>query len=193
MSREPSNDVVESPEALAGIQLVALDVDGTLTDGSVIYAGAPGDASEGLGAPVREIQAFHVHDGQGLAWLAQAEVRVVWITGRGSEPTRRRADELGITALVARAGPKDRALEALQRELEVAPEHTAAMGDDLADLAMRARAAFFAAPADARPEVRAAADLVTSARGGHGAVRELCEAILRAKGRWAELAGPIRG
>jgi 3-deoxy-D-manno-octulosonate 8-phosphate phosphatase (KDO 8-P phosphatase) len=184
---------------LAGIRLVALDVDGTLTDGRIVYSGPlresgrepgrfPGDPPDE--PRVHETQAFHVHDGHGLTLLRGAGVQVAWITGRGSQPTRWRAQELGVTELLTRSGPKDRALALLQERLGIPPEHTAAMGDDLPDLAMRARAAFFAAPADARPEVLAQADLVTVAGGGQGAVRELAEAILGARGRWPGLANP---
>jgi len=170
---------------LAGVRLLALDVDGTLTDGRVTYAELDG----GVG----ELQAFHVQDGQALVWLQRAGVAVAWISGRGSAPTRRRAEELGVAELHLRAGPKDGVLAGIQARLGIAVEHTAAMGDDLPDLALQRRAAFFAAPADARPEVRSAADLVTSARGGRGAVRELAEAILAAQGRWPEIAGSGEG
>ena len=170
---------------LAGVRLLALDVDGTLTDGRVIYAGS--------GGAVNEVQAFHVQDGQGLVWLQRAGIAVAWISGRGSEPTRRRAEELGVAELHLRAGPKERVLAEVQERLGIAVEHTAAMGDDLPDLGLKRRAAFFAAPADARAEVRAAADLVTSARGGRGAVRELAEAILAAQGRWPEIAAAGAG
>ena len=175
------------PEAvgvLAGARLLALDVDGTLTDGGVVYATYPGAGD------CSELQAFHVHDGQGLAWLKRADVAVAWITGRGCAATRRRAKELGVARLVERAGPKDEALAEVQKQLGIPPEQTLAMGDDLPDLLLGRRAAFFAAPADARAEVRAAADLVTGARGGRGAVRELVEAILAAKGLWPSIAAP---
>lgn len=162
---------------LARAELLALDVDGTLTDGGIAYVGE------------RELQRFCVRDGQGLAWLKQAGVRLAWITGRGCAATRRRARELEVDVYREKAGAKDDALAAVQAELGLAPEDTVAMGDDLPDLALSTRAAFFVAPADGRPEVRARADLVTAARGGDGAVRELCEHILRAKGCWRPVAG----
>lgn len=171
-------DEGETTRVLAGVRLVALDVDGTLTDGRVIYAGE------------REAQVFHVHDGQGLAWLARAEVQLAWITGRGCEATRRRASELGVRELHLGLGPKEEVLREVQERLGIAPEETVAMGDDLPDLGLRARAAFFAAPADARPEVRAVADLVARAPGGAGAVRELAEVILRAKELWPPPSQP---
>lgn len=156
---------------LAGVRLLALDVDGVLTDGRVIYAGA------------EEEQHFDVSDGQGLVWLRRAEVEVVWISGRGCAATERRAEELG-ARLYGGSGTKRERLAALQTEVGIEPEHTVAMGDDLPDLGLAARACLFCAPADARPEVRARARLVTQSLGGRGAVRELCEAILAAKGLW---------
>ena len=158
--------------ALARARLLALDVDGTLTDGSVIYAGD------------EEIQVFSVKDGQGLAWLVASGVEVAWITGRGSRATEKRALELGVRRLRMGASDKAAALSEIQQELGVSPEETVAMGDDLPDLALASRAALFACPADAHAELHARAALVTTARGGRGAVRELAEAILRAKGLW---------
>ena len=159
-------------QRLAGIRLLALDVDGVLTDGRVIYVGD------------EELQAFDVQDGLGQNLLRASGVEVVWITGRGCRATERRAEELGVRELVTRGGPKDRTLAAIQERLGYGAEVTAAMGDDLPDLRMAARAAVFAAPANARSEVRERADLVTAAGGGRGAVRELCERLLRARGAW---------
>ncbi|MCA8978675.1 MAG: HAD family hydrolase [Planctomycetes bacterium] len=162
-------------DALARAELLALDVDGTLTDGRVIYVGEA------------ESQQFCVRDGQGLAWLRQAGVRLAWITGRGSKPTERRAAELGVAVFHPRSGPKDEVLAAVQAELGIAPERTIAMGDDLPDLLLARRAGFFAAPADARDEVLARADWIAPACGGDGAVRALCELVLRARGDWDAL------
>lgn len=169
------------PGILAAVRLLALDVDGVLTDGRVIYTGE------------QETQEFHVADGLGLKLLMQSEVRVAWITGRGCEATRRRARELGVEELHVAAGPKDKVLAEIQGRLGIAPEQTAAMGDDLPDLAMRSRAAFFAAPPNARAEVRERADLVTSAGGGAGAVREFAELLLRAQGRWPAILDALGG
>lgn len=161
--------------ALAAVKLVALDVDGVLTDGRIVYG--PGGVDD-------EQMTFHVRDGIGLRWLADAGIAIAWITGRGCAATRSRAKELGITRLIERAGPKGEVLSRVQRELGVSRDATLAMGDDLPDLSMRGACALFVAPADAVEEVRARADLVLRAGGGRGAVRELCEAVLRAQGRW---------
>jgi len=158
--------------ALAEARLVALDVDGTLTDGRIGYLGT------------EELSVFDVHDGLGLVWLREAGVVVAWLSGRGSRAVERRARELGIRELHLGLKDKRRTLEELQRRLDIAPEHTVAMGDDFPDVAMAARAALFVAPANARPEVKARAGLVTRASGGAGAVRELVERLLAARGAW---------
>ncbi len=168
-------------EILAKVRLLALDVDGTLTDGRVIHSEAG------------ELQAFHVHDGQGLRWLQQTDIEVAWISGRGCEATRVRAAELGVRELHLAVGPKAEVLREIQERLSIGKHETAAMGDDLSDLGLARRAAFFAAPANARAEVREAASLVTRAAGGAGAVRELAEAILRARGRWPGVADARAG
>ena len=159
-------------ETLGRIRLLALDVDGVLTDGRVIYG------------PGGETQVFCVQDGLGLKLLQQEGIELAWITGRGGEPTRQRALELGVRELHLRSGPKDRTLAEVQERLGVGVEHTLAMGDDLPDLRLARRSAVFVAVANARPEVRAQAQLVTRASGGAGAVRELAELVLHARGRW---------
>lgn len=146
-----------------------LDVDGTLTDGRVIYVGDT------------ESQAFDVHDGQGLVWLRRAGVKLAWISGRGSQPTRRRASELGVEFVELQCKDKTEALRAIQAKLEIDSSRTISMGDDLPDLQLAKESGFFAAPANARPEVKAAAQHVTATAGGQGAVREVCDLILRAK------------
>ncbi|MEW6074148.1 MAG: hypothetical protein AB1726_16330 [Planctomycetota bacterium] len=168
----PSAPSDELAARLAGARLLALDVDGVLTDGRVVYVGET------------EAQAFHVHDGAAFAWLREAGVEIAWISGRGCAATKRRAEELGVRELLLHARPKAAALAAVQARLAIPAAGTVVMGDDLHDLELAAGAAVFACPADARPEVRARADIVTAARGGAGAVRELAELILRAKGTW---------
>ena len=155
---------------LATVRLVVLDVDGTLTDGSVNYLGS------------EELVRFDVHDGLGLVWLRRAGLTLAWISGRGSRAVEARAAELGVTHVFLRVADKCACLTALQTRLELAPEHTLAMGDDVIDLELRPRVALLVAPANARPEVHAQADWVTRASGGRGAVRELAERLLRARG-----------
>ena len=160
---------------LAGVRLIALDVDGVLTDGSINYDadGCPG-----------ELQRFNVRDGAAFAWLRDAGVQVAWITGRGCPATHTRARELGVDELHIEVRDKAAVLADVQQRLDISPEETVAMGDDLPDLALAAGSGFFAAPSDACHEVRERADLITHAAGGRGAVRELAEAVLRARGEW---------
>ncbi len=125
--------------------------------------------------------------------MIDSGVTVAWITGRGCEATERRAKELGVQELLMRSGPKRAALEALQARLGITRAETASMGDDVPDLGLAAASAFFCAPADACQAVRDAAHLVTSYAGGRGAVRELTEAILRAKGLFDAIVDAARG
>ncbi|MCY2959795.1 MAG: HAD hydrolase family protein [Planctomycetota bacterium] len=168
-------------DALRRARLVVFDVDGTLTDGSIELIG--GSATQ----KPQEMQRFDVRDGIALRWLADAGLSLAWISGRGSGVTEARGVELGIHFVALRVKDKRVELERLQARLGIAPEETLAMGDDMPDLGLRARAGFFAAPGDARTEVSARADFVTTATGGRGAVREFAEAILRARGEWDEL------
>jgi 3-deoxy-D-manno-octulosonate 8-phosphate phosphatase (KDO 8-P phosphatase) len=163
-------DEGELTARLARVKLVVLDVDGTLTDGSVSYLGS------------EELVRFDVHDGLGLVWLARAGIQLAWISGRGSRAVEARAAELGVRELFLRVTDKLACLAELQARLALAPADTLAMGDDVVDLALRPRVAVLVAPASARPEVRASADWVTRAAGGAGAVRELAERLLAARG-----------
>lgn len=156
-------------ERLAGVELVAFDVDGTLTDGSIGYVGD------------EELQLFHVHDGYGVAQLVHAGIQVVWISGRGCRATVRRAHELGVQQLVRKVGPKDLELAEIQAELGIEPAATAAMGDDLPDLAFAKRASVLACPADAVEGLRERADWVSRFPGGRGAAREFCDLLLAAR------------
>jgi 3-deoxy-D-manno-octulosonate 8-phosphate phosphatase (KDO 8-P phosphatase) len=160
---------------LARARLLVLDIDGVLTDGRLLY---------GKLGPQDELQCFHVHDGIALRWIQDAGVVVAWVSGRGSAAARARARALAIEEQHQRAGSKRDVVSEIQSRRGIAVADTIAMGDDLPDLGLAARAALFAVPSDARPELRERAQLVTREGGGSGAVRELCERILRAKGRW---------
>ncbi len=172
MAGLPEQEAANLEGLLAAARLVALDVDGVLTDGRVVYQGG------------EELQVFDVRDGLGIQLLAREGLTIAWVSGRGCAATRRRATELGVREVHLETKSKGAVLEELQRRLGIAARETVAMGDDLPDLALASRAGAFAAPADAHPEVRRRAHLVCAARGGRGAVRELAEAILRARGRW---------
>ena len=165
-----------TPEQAAAVQLLALDVDGVLTDGAVVY----GDRGE-------ELKAFHIRDGLGIKLLQRGGIEVALITGRRSPMVERRAAELGIAEVVMGREDKRSALEELcrRRQLEIA--HCAYMGDDLPDLAAVRAAGLGLTVADACAEVIDAADWVSTLTGGRGAVREACEALLRLRGQFDAL------
>ena len=172
---EASKESVDALDArLQRVRLAVFDVDGTLTDGCVTYVGE------------EELQSFSARDGYALAQLKKAGIAQVWITGRGSRPTRQRAKELGVEKLLMGVKDKTKALKEVQSKLGVTPEETLAMGDDLQDLQMKPLAAIFAAPSDAAREVLACADIIAKTLGGRGAAREVCEQILVAQEAWPE-------
>lgn len=158
---------------LARVQLLLLDVDGVLTDGRIVYSAA-GD----------ELKAFHVRDGVGLKLWQEAGNFVGIVTGRSSHPVSRRAEELGITHVLQGIGDKVPAAETILGACGVSWDETASVGDDLPDLPVARRAGASFAVADACAELRAAVTVVTRSPGGHGAVREVVEKLLRARGGW---------
>jgi 3-deoxy-D-manno-octulosonate 8-phosphate phosphatase (KDO 8-P phosphatase) len=162
--------------AAQGVRVAIFDVDGVLTDGR-IYIGEQGEA----------FKAFSTLDGHGLKLLAQGGIVPVVITGRDSPAVRRRVADLGIAQAVYGAADKLAAATPLLARLGVGWDAVAAMGDDWPDLPLMTRAAFACAPAGAHAEVRAIADHVTRAQGGHGAARECCDLLLTAAGRYVDL------
>lgn len=166
----------------ARVRLLLVDVDGVLTDGGIVFDG------EG-----REIKRFHVRDGHGIKMLQRAGIRVGIITGRTSAVVGIRARDLGIA--VVRQGVTDKVAawrEILETEA-AAPGETAYVGDDLVDLPLMREVGFSAAPADADTAVAAAADFVASRPGGHGAVREVADFLLRAAGAWEAVTAKYFG
>lgn len=158
---------------LAKIKLLLLDVDGILTDGRIIYD------NQG-----NELKAFDVKDGHGLKMLQRAGIKIGIITGRQSEVVTRRAAELGIDILFQKALTKlDPYREILAAE-GLVDEQVAYMGDDVVDLPILRRVGFSATVADAVPDVKPLVDYVTTRCGGRGAVREVCDLLLRASGQW---------
>ncbi len=154
----------------AAIRLFAMDVDGVLTDGTVIIA------SDGT-----EAKAFSILDGHGLKQLAKAGVAVAWISGRASGATSVRAIELKIPHVIQGRVDKQIALAELATRLGFTAQDCAYMGDDVIDAPAIAWAGIGIAPPNAMPAAIAAADLVTTREAGHGAVREVCEQILAAR------------
>jgi 3-deoxy-D-manno-octulosonate 8-phosphate phosphatase (KDO 8-P phosphatase) len=168
------------PARFAGVQLVAMDVDGVLTDGGIYYT-EQGD----------EVKRFDVRDGQGLVMLRQAGVLTAVITGRRSAIVQRRADELGIVEVHQGVADKRALLESLLARHRLSATQVAYVGDDIADLGAMQLAGVPVAVADAVPLVKKAAVYVTRARPGHGAVREVCDAILEARQRTPRARGAI--
>ncbi|MEN8136080.1 MAG: HAD family hydrolase [Thermodesulfobacteriota bacterium] len=163
-------------ERAGRIRLLLLDVDGVLTDSSIIYL--PGGV---------ETKAFSTKDGLGIRLLQKAGVEVGIITARSSEVVQRRAENLGITLLYQGAGAKREVYEKIIADLNLAPEQVAYMGDDWLDLPVMIRVGMAAAVADAAVEVCEIAHYVTSNPGGRGAVREVCDLIIEAQGKRDEL------
>jgi 3-deoxy-D-manno-octulosonate 8-phosphate phosphatase (KDO 8-P phosphatase) len=143
-----------------------------MTDGSV-FMGRGG-----------EFKQYFVPDGLGLLLLRQSGIRVGWISARPSPATRARARDLKIDFLMQPTEGKVTAAEGLLHTLDLKWEQVCYVGDDVLDLGMLKRAGVAIAPANAVAEAKGLADWVTVARGGQGAVREVCERILKAQGKW---------
>ena len=159
-----------------GIKIAFFDVDGVLTDGGLLYS----ESGETL-------KRFNTLDGHGLKMLKKAGIVPAVITGRDSKALRKRLEALGITHTHFGTEDKRPAAEHTLRELGLHWSQAAAMGDDWPDLPMMQNAAFSCAPANAHVEVLALADYCTLACGGHGAVREFCDVLMVASGRYVDL------
>lgn len=158
---------------MTGIKLLLFDVDGVLTDGTILIHG---DGSES--------KAFSIRDGAGLVWAQRAGLSVGLLSARRADATTIRAAQLGITTVVQGAANKLGGYEQILRDAGLTDAQVGYMGDDLQDLPVLRRAGFSAAPADAAPEVRAAVQWISASGGGRGAVRECVEHVLRAQGLW---------
>lgn len=158
------------------VRLLIMDVDGTLTDGALRYDDRGG-----------EHKAFHAQDGSAIVALAAAGVDVAIVSGRASASAQRRAAELAIGHVYLGQRDKTAALTALAARTGIPPARMAHVGDDCPDLPLFARVGMAFAVADAHPLVRARADHVTALGGGRGAVREVCDLLLFAQGKWPRL------
>jgi len=161
--------------ALKRIRLLLCDVDGVLTDASVFISGE------------EEIKQFNIRDGLGLVTLRRLGVKVGWISSRPSAATERRARELKIDFLRQEKGSKVCAVESLLAQTGFGWDEVCYVGDDIVDLGVLKRAGVAVAVANGVAETQAAADYVTRAGGGHGAVREVVELILKAQDKWSRL------
>ncbi len=170
---------------LRRVRLLALDVDGVLTDGGIIH-------SDG-GAGLVESKRFYVRDGLGLRLLLKRDIKVGLITARRSELVAHRASELQL-AFVHQGIRHKR--DCLLRELDrndLTLEECTFMGDDLQDLPVLTQVGFSSAPADAQPEVRDRVHWVAPKKGGRGAVRDLAELLLKAQGHWEGIVEKYAG
>ena len=165
--------VEQNKSRLAQVRLLALDVDGVLTDGGVYYDSAGTEAKR-----------FHIQDGLGLVLARLSGLLIIWITGRTSPIVERRAQELQVAQLVQGVRNKAETLAQIAADFNIPSEHIAYMGDDLNDLPALRWAGIPLAPANARPEVRAVAYYTTTVAGGSGAVREVIDLILQARGNY---------
>ena len=160
-------------ERLKKIKLLILDVDGVMTDGRIIFD------SNGI-----ESKFFNVKDGHGIKMLQRAGVEVGIISGRESQVVANRAAELGIVQVYQKSLDKLVPYRQMLEATGLCDEQVAFMGDDVIDIPLLKRVGFAAAPADAVAEVLPFAHFVAKNRGGWGAVRELCDMILKGQGAW---------
>jgi 3-deoxy-D-manno-octulosonate 8-phosphate phosphatase (KDO 8-P phosphatase) len=169
----------------ANIQLILMDVDGTMTDGSVtLLSQTDGTALE--------IKTFDAHDGQGLTLAQTAGLRTGCITGRESAALLRRAHEMKMEFIYMKQPVKMPAYEDILRKAAVHDAAVAYIGDDLPDIPLMRRVGLAIAVGDAVPEVKHAAHYTTKALAGHGAVREAIELILKSKGTWKAMIDQAR-
>jgi 3-deoxy-D-manno-octulosonate 8-phosphate phosphatase (KDO 8-P phosphatase) len=160
-------------ENLQAVKAVILDVDGVLTDGGIYYDPAG-----------REIKRFHVADGLGMELLRHAGIRVVILSGRVAEAITRRAAELRVTDCYQGVRDKKAQIEKLRQQWQLKAEELLYVGDDLNDLPAFEAVGVRVAVANADAMLKAQAHYVTKATGGNGAVREVCEWLLKARGDW---------
>jgi 3-deoxy-D-manno-octulosonate 8-phosphate phosphatase (KDO 8-P phosphatase) len=161
---------------LANIEMLAMDVDGVLTDGTLI-----------INADGSESKFFNTLDGHGIRMWQRAGLKVALISGRASEPTKRRAEQLQIEYVFQDCHHKLPVFETFLGQLGLSPDKVAYIGDDLTDLPVIKYAGFGVAVANAVDDVKRHADYVTTRPGGSGAVREVIEYILKDTGKWHEL------
>lgn len=163
---------------LAQIKLLVCDIDGVFSDGR-IYMGNDGE----------ELKAFHTKDGYGVKALLSVGVEFAVITGRNSKIVENRMTALGVSHIVQGQEEKRSALTTLQKNLGIDQHYTASMGDDMPDMGMFKQSGMTICPADGHPFVRQQAQYVTQTRAGFGAVREVCDLILQARGQLEKIYG----
>ena len=162
--------------SLHNISVLALDVDGVLTDGTIIFAPPTG----------AENKHFHVHDGLGISIWINAGHEIILVSGRKAECVSLRAEELGIQYVLQDSKDKIEDLDKVLSKIGVTPEQTAFVGDDLGDIAVMQHVGYAIAVNNAAAEVKEVAHWVTPRDGGHGAVRDAIEHIMKESGNWQD-------
>lgn len=163
-------------EVAKEIKVLLLDVDGVLTDGRIIYDSKGSD-----------LKLFDVHDGLGVFLLKKAGIPTILITAKGSAAIMPRARDMQVEKVYADIFPKTSVLDKILKKYKVGASQVCFVGDDLVDLALMKRVGFPVAVFNAAPEIKQAAKYITLRLGGRGAVREVAELILKAKGEWPKL------
>jgi 3-deoxy-D-manno-octulosonate 8-phosphate phosphatase (KDO 8-P phosphatase) len=171
---------VDINEIASRIKLLLMDVDGVLTDGKIFNLPGPD-------GQMAETKGFNAQDGIALQWLNWKGIKTGVISGRESPAVELRARQTGMAYVYQGHIEKIPILEEILADSKLDPGEVAFMGDDLTDVVVMHRVGLGIAPANARPEVKQAAQFVTGATGGDGAVREAVELILKAKGLWPEI------
>lgn len=167
-------------EKIKKIKLLALDVDGVLTDGRIIF-----DSSG------KEIKIFNVQDGYGLVFFKRYGCKTAIITARASKVVTSRAKDLNIDKVYQNAYPKINAYQKMLKNFKLKDEEVCFMGDDLPDLPIMKRVGFAVSVPNGVREVKRKADYVTKKKGGQGAVREVIELILKMQGKWPDVLRPF--
>ena len=179
MAKDPLKASAIVAKRARNIQVLLMDVDGTMTDGSVTLLSQPNGTAT-------EIKTFDAHDGQGLTLAHSAGLRTGCITGRESPALLRRAKEMKMEFIYQKQPIKVPAFEKILKRAGVSESAVAYVGDDLPDLPIMRRVGLAIAVGDAVPEVKQAAHHVVTARAGRGAIREAVELILKSKGIWKD-------
>ncbi|CAM3021074.1 3-deoxy-manno-octulosonate-8-phosphatase KdsC [Vibrio rarus] len=161
-----------------GIKLLICDVDGVFSDG-LVYMGNNGE----------ELKTFHTRDGYGVKSLMNAGIEIAIVTGRKSQIVENRMRALGVTLIYQGQDNKITAYEDIVQKLAIKPEHTAYIGDDLIDWPVMDKVALKVCVNDGHPLLVQRANYVTTIKGGHGAVREVCDLILQARGELEQHKG----
>ncbi|MBF0464179.1 MAG: HAD-IIIA family hydrolase [Nitrospirae bacterium] len=163
------------------VKLLILDVDGVLTDGKIVF-----------GSGSSEMKSFNVRDGHGIVVFKEQGFHVAIITGRDSEAVTRRATELGITDVYQKCWDKVKAYEELKARYNLSNTECAYVGDDIVDIPLLLRVGFGITVGDGHPDAKAVSAYVTENYGGNGAVREVCELILKTKNLWDKIIGDLK-